>query len=262
MLSLWAMFFSFEWIFAVGIAVLLHECAHLLACRALGIEVLGIKALPWGLTASTPIMHDNAMQFAVSVSGPMMNFFLLALCPFTEKFMSKNASELFALANLADGLLNLIPALPLDGGIILKSFLCSRCGLVRGFEHMIKITVTLSLLIMIWGIHIFFSAGGNISYFMAGSFMMYNIRHEKELVMCLKKRVLTGEIVSKPPVKRICAESTSNAICMVDIISPSYTMIISVTEDGKEKGLLHQNKLLECVLKNSTVTIGECIEKR
>ena len=258
---LWLTFFSPKWVAAVSVAVILHEAAHLAACRALGIEVLDIRALPWGLTASAPVIHEPFAQIAVSVAGPMANFFLLFFCPAISKYISKDASELFALANISDGVLNLIPALPLDGGIMLKALLCSRFGIVRGFGYMMRLTLIVSCIIVALGVCIFIVSGDNFSFVMAGVFMLINTRHEKEIVMHLKKKILTGEIKSIKRPRRVYADFSSHALCLINHISPSYTVDICVMQSGKICGYISQRRLIECVLKNSTITVGECIEK-
>lgn len=261
MLLLWMLFFPARWLVAIGLAVGLHELSHMGACTLLGIRVLGIKALPWGLCASTPLMYDPMNQLVVSLAGPMCNFFLLAFCPLIDLYISPEASSLFAVANLADGLLNLLPALPLDGGIVIKAFLCSRLGLVRGLSVMMRVTVVTGSVLMLLGIHIFYITGSNASYIVAGVFIIYNLRHEREIAMCIRKRILTGEITSAPYIRRIHADCGSNAICFVDSISPSRSLEIVVTQEGKVMGVLPQNSLVENVLKNSTITLGQCIEK-
>ena len=257
MLMLWLIFFPPAWVAVVGVSVVLHEGAHLFACKVMGIKVLTVKALPWGLTAATPLMYEPGAQFVISLSGPMCNFFLLIFCPVIKSVFSKEAADLFALANLADGLLNLLPALPLDGGIMLKSFLCARFGLVRGFSYMIKVTAVIGTLLMMLGLYIFASTSSNVSYLVAGIFILYNLKHESELSLCIRKRILTGEIVSKPRIRKIYADSSSNAICFVDHISPTHTLQIHIP-----KAIINQDRLIECVLKNSMITLGECIEKK
>ena len=262
MLALWITLFPPSWLVAVSAAVIMHEAAHLTACRLIGIRILEIKALPWGLTAATPIMYEPSAQFVISFSGPMCNFFLLFFCPFIKAWFSDEAANLFALANLADGLLNLLPALPLDGGIILKAFLCARMGLVRGFSRMLKITAVIGASVMLLGLYIFSATGSNASYLVAGIFILYNLKHEKQLSMCIRKRILTGEIVSKPRPKKIYADFGSNAICLVDRISSSHTIEVHITQGRKTMGIISQDRLIQCVLKNSMITLGECIEKK
>jgi len=253
-------FFSPTWFGAVGMCVLLHESAHMLTCRALSIPLMGIDALPWGVTAKADAIYEPASQFAVSVAGPMANFFLLFFHPVISHIFSQDIAEVFALANLANGLLNLIPALPLDGGIILKSVISSHMGFVRGFRIMLKLSALISAIIIFIGIYILKETAVNFSYIIAGVFMLWNIRHEKELMVCLKKKILTGEIKSKPRLVRIKARPDLNAIKIVDRISPSYTLIICPETKGNQGKSISQKELLEKVLKNPSITLGECIE--
>ena len=255
------MLFSVKWLCVVGVCVLLHELAHMAMCHIMGIRVFGMQPLPWGITASAPIMHEPYTQLVVSVAGPAFNFFLLVFSSPVRRLLGGEIAELYILANLADGILNLIPALPLDGGIILKAFLCSKFGFVRGFEYMMRITLFVGVVLMMFGIQMFAETGCNVSYFVAGVFIVFNLRHEKELIMCIKKRILTGEIRSVSSVRKITVSYDSNAVCLVDIISPSYTALFRVVKDNREIGTIGQAELLERVLKNSMITVGECIEK-
>lgn len=258
---MWAVIFSPEWVIVVGTAVFLHELAHIGVCCLMGVGVYDMRAMPWGITARTPFMYRPVVQFVVSVSGPLVNILLLGFCPVIERLISEDTAELFALANLADALLNLIPALPLDGGVMLKSVICSAFGLVRGSVYMIRITAFVGAVMAIFGIHILWITGSNISYIVAGCFILFNLRHEKELVMCLKKKLLTGEITSLPPIRTVTVEYSSNALCLIDLITESRTTVFRVMKGGYEIGRIHQNKLIECVIKNTMVTVGECIEK-
>ena len=260
-LVFWALFFPLKWLLAAGVAVFLHEMSHLAVCKILGIKIFGIRALPWGLTLSAPIIYKPQNQLAVSIAGPMCNFFLLLLCPIIKIIFGDDIANIFAIANIADGVFNLIPSLPLDGGIILKSYLCSRFGFLRGLSYMFRVTAVFGFLFMLLGIHILVLTGKNASYLMAGGFILWNLKHERELNMCIKKRILTGEIQSMPPAKTICADAKSNAICLVNKISPSYTLEVKVTKNGKLLGTISQKALLSRILENSIITLEECIEK-
>ena len=111
MLVMWALLFSVKWIAVVGVCVLLHEIAHMVACKILGIPVFGILPLPWGLTAFAPVMYEPYSQFLVSVAGPAFNFFLLIFSGMVKSIFGSEIAELFVLANLANGILNLAPDL-------------------------------------------------------------------------------------------------------------------------------------------------------
>ena len=262
-LFVWALLFSFKSIFAVGLAVLLHECAHLLMCVALKVRVVGMTPLPWGLTISTPLIYDIKSQLLISASGPACNFVILAVCAAlrTVSGISGDYFELFMLANLADGLLNLLPVLPLDGGIILKSRLCAVYGLAGGFLKSMRITAFAGAVIFVIGIQIFLVTGYNFSYAAAGLFVLVNLRHERELLMCIKKRIYTGEIKSASKIKYICVDSSCHALCLANLISCNHTLIFLVNDNGRFAGELTQEELIKKLLQNSLITAGECVEK-
>ena len=253
--------FSAQSVLAVGFAVVLHEAAHIAVCRFLKIKVLGVRALPWGVTADVPLINEPLCQAAVSLAGPMFNFVLLSLCPVAERLFGVQAAEVFALANFANGFLNLIPALPLDGGVILKSVLSSWFGFVRGYNYAIRITAFIGTLIFAFGIFLAFETGYNFSYLAAGLFILFNLIHERTLAICIKKRVFTGEARSNANVKRLKVDAGSHAICLAEVISPTHTVEFCVTKNGKCIGKVTQKRLIQCVLKNAMITVGECIEK-
>ena len=262
LLCLWACLFSVAKVVVIGVVVLLHEIAHICACRALGVKVFRMQALPWGLTAEAPLMHDSLSQLIVSVSGPMFNFFLLIFTPVVREVFSPGIAEVFAVANLADGILNLIPALPLDGGIILKAFFCSRFGFVRGFIFMMRFTAFWGVLLVVFGMYMFIESGSNVSYIVAGLFIVYNLKHERELVMCIRKRLLTGEISSAPSTREIKIPPESNLVCLVDFITPAHTLVFNIVNHGESLGRISQKELLDSVLKSPTITAMECYKSK
>ena len=257
----WAMLFSVKSIAILAVVVFLHEMAHVAVCRFLKIRIYGVKPFLWGATARVSLINDPASQLAVSLAGPFANFALLIFCPLIEAVFSKETAELFALFNFANGFLNLIPALPLDGGVILKSFLTSVFGYVRGFKYTIRITAFIGIVIILFGLQFLLVTGFNASYLIAGMFILFNLKHERRLAMCTRMRLFTGELKSRGGIKRKKADKASNAICLLEVISPTHVTVFRVTENGRIKGEVHQERLIECVLKNTTITLGECIEK-
>ena len=109
---------------AVTFTALAHEAAHALRAEKLGYRLNQIVLMPYGAViggeADDLRLRD---QLAVCFAGPLLNFSVAAvtmglwwvfpwLYPYTD---------LIVVINLAFGLLNLIPAFPLDGGRIFLS---------------------------------------------------------------------------------------------------------------------------------------------
>jgi len=88
------------------LAMLLHECGHILAALALGVRVkkVGVK---WNKGLYTVREHGTALQnLLIAAAGPFTNVVLTCLAPL---------SPLFALANFCYAIANTLPIEGSDG---------------------------------------------------------------------------------------------------------------------------------------------------
>ncbi|MGE4619846.1 MAG: site-2 protease family protein [Planctomycetota bacterium] len=123
-------------------SVFLHELGHCRAARQIGGNAREVILWPLGGLAAVDIPDRPLSHLAVAIGGPAVNLILwLALLPFVISmegiegigsfFLRQPVSEPIAVAaavNLDLFVFNLLPALPLDGGRILHSFIWSRRG--------------------------------------------------------------------------------------------------------------------------------------
>jgi len=102
-----------RWFCAVMIAALVHESGHLLCITALGGCVQEIRfEIPGAVIfAFAPDFLSHCISIA---AGPVLSLFLI---------LWRNTYPELALCGLAQGLYNLIPILPLDGGRLMEHFL-------------------------------------------------------------------------------------------------------------------------------------------
>jgi len=111
----------------LGFSLLVHELAHALVARRLGLQVLDITIWPLGGMARMEGLSDKPMQEAVvAASGPCANLLLAGIFLLIPTPLSMAAVWL----NLILGLGNLLPIFPLDGGRILRAWLARRSPLV------------------------------------------------------------------------------------------------------------------------------------
>ncbi|MBY0564046.1 MAG: site-2 protease family protein [Hyphomonadaceae bacterium] len=137
---------------AVG-SVLAHELAHALTARALGVPVRHIALTWFGGYASFWVQPTRWRDAAIAFAGPAANlliasilFAILAVLPSQDATWIEGADiyvrphnpnlieyavRAGAFLNLALGLFNLLPGLPLDGGHILRTVLSTRMSLGR-----------------------------------------------------------------------------------------------------------------------------------
>ena len=113
--------------------VLLHEYGHAMAARCFGITTQDIIITPIGGLARLVGMsrHHPGQEFLIALAGPLVNLvlgalFLVYLLATGQSLEPPGVSafpQILFWANLALFLFNLIPAFPMDGGRILRSFL-------------------------------------------------------------------------------------------------------------------------------------------
>jgi Zn-dependent protease len=121
------------WFVIVVVSVLIHELGHAFAARAVGAEGIGIELQSMGgLTAYRPRrVLSRAEQIGVSLAGPFSGFalgtaaLLLANVLDVSTTDSRDNVVLFDVlwVNFGWGLFNLVPVLPLDGGMVMQNLL-------------------------------------------------------------------------------------------------------------------------------------------
>lgn len=115
-------------------SVLAHELGHSFVAIKQGIAVKSITLFLFGGLASLEKESKTpAEAFWVAIAGPLVSLFLFGI--FTAIRVTTPVSGVFvtllgtlAYVNLALGLFNLIPGLPLDGGNILKALVWKITG--------------------------------------------------------------------------------------------------------------------------------------
>ena len=125
-------------------SVLVHEIGHALVARALGVPILGISLFPFGGIAKMPGPPRGPRdELAIAIAGPIVSltlagglFLLSGLVPGTV------GALLFHLARINGmlGVFNLLPALPMDGGRVLRAWLARRGGFLPATLRAVRVS--------------------------------------------------------------------------------------------------------------------------
>ncbi|MBZ5620091.1 MAG: site-2 protease family protein [Acidobacteriia bacterium] len=124
------------YILALFASVLLHELGHTLVAKRYGIRTTEIVMFPIGGVSRPERQPKAREELWIALAGPTVNLLiavaLLAWVASRQGFVAleqlrqptdANLAERIALGNLMLWLFNLLPAYPMDGGRILRSFL-------------------------------------------------------------------------------------------------------------------------------------------
>jgi Zn-dependent protease/CBS domain-containing protein len=123
------------------VSLLLHELGHALQARRDGVEIEGINLWLFGGVAQFKTDFPSAgAEFRIAIAGPLVSLAIGLLCVLVAAVAGlPNAIDgvvaWLGFTNLILVAFNLLPALPLDGGRILRSALWSLRGDLRWATH-------------------------------------------------------------------------------------------------------------------------------
>ncbi len=102
-----------NWLAAGVLAAIFHEICHYLAVRVTGGNVWEIRVGMGGAVMQTSAL-TRGQELICAVAGPMGSFCLLFLCRVFPRL---------AICGLIQGVFNMLPVFPMDGGRILRCML-------------------------------------------------------------------------------------------------------------------------------------------
>jgi Zn-dependent protease len=111
----------------LGLSVLAHELGHCLVALRLGIPVRRLRLfLLGGLSEVARTPRRAGQEGLIAVAGPIVSLLLAGFCGLLLLAVPSDGSAWLlvaecAAANLAVGVFNLLPGLPLDGGRMLRA---------------------------------------------------------------------------------------------------------------------------------------------
>lgn len=168
-------------------SVLLHELGHALVARAYGLPTLGIHLHLLGgvaMMGAQPRRPEHEVRIAAAgpaVSAALAMVFGLAASVFGAELPWRNprAVDLLAYAALLNGAMavfNLIPALPMDGGRILRAWLSGRHGNLSATRMAARVSRVFGGLFVLGGL-----LGGAWSLALIGLLLFWMSRREETL---------------------------------------------------------------------------------
>ena len=123
------------------LSVLLHELGHALVARHLGVRIAGIELrFLGGVAKMIDPPRTPGDEIAIAAAGPAVSFALAGLALVGATATDAQIFHLLTWVNVAIGVFNLTPALPMDGGRILRALLSLRMSHSRATEIAVKVS--------------------------------------------------------------------------------------------------------------------------
>lgn len=259
------------------LCVVLHELGHSLVAQAVGVKVHDITLWPIGGVARLSAMPRRPLhEFLVTAAGPAVNVVLAILLTgiamswigpsrlfslfttgrgLTRLLDAQNGQALvllLALQNVVLVVFNLIPAFPMDGGRLLRSFLAGFVSFRTATRLASWIGQGLALVL----IGLSFMPPGNVFLTLIGTFVFIGAWQERsQVTMSESLRGRTVRDAMQPLGYRLAANDRLGDI--VERIAASPQAVFVVVEDGRLAGLITRNVLLVAAKKaGGAATVG------
>lgn len=134
-------------------SVLLHELGHAVVARHFGIPILGIELHFVGGAAKMAQPPRTAREeIIVALAGPGVSFGVAAGAYALSLASGASIFGLLGLINLMLGAFNLLPALPMDGGRVLRALLSERLGRLRATQVAASVAQGIAIVMVVLGI--------------------------------------------------------------------------------------------------------------
>ena len=235
-----------EEVLAAFSMVLLHELTHVLTALKIGYDVKKIELFPFGGMAEYKglLEMEPWHEILIALSGPMLNLFLAGLFLFLEM-------DLFVKYNLIIGVFNLLPALPLDGGRVLRGILVSKFGFKKGTYLAVKVAKVLAVAGFGAGIVALILYQSNI-WILFISFFVYGatVKEKNQVVYSLLTYLTRRqEYINNIHLKRVITQAVSGDIYLKQVISylipHKFNIFYVLDNDNGIAGIVSEDQLLD-----------------
>ncbi len=244
--------FLYSYLFA-----LLHETAHILCAKLLSVKISKLSIYPFGISAQLDAgyLRNWQKEFWISFSGPFFSICMFWICAYLSKNYTAQPFSYLADINLALCLINLIPALPLDGGRLLKSLLTSKYGIIKAYNTSYSISRVLVATLLGIAIAVFFTCDFNFSLILISAFLLQSLcSSQRTLSAVAMREFLDSErklhYDTSPKIKCLCFPKTKSASVILKNISYDRYYVIFVVDDD--------NRIIKTLTETEIITsLGE-----
>jgi Zn-dependent protease len=151
------------WLALIFSCIVVHELTHAVVARRRGHAVRDIVLLPIGGASEIDRLPENPRdELAIAIAGPISSFVLGGALILTASLVHGSVEGPTLLAgsilrrlgwtNVLLGAFNLLPALPMDGGRVLRAALAQRHGIVDATERATAVSRWLAVALGVVGL--------------------------------------------------------------------------------------------------------------
>ncbi|MDD4801798.1 MAG: M50 family metallopeptidase [Syntrophomonas sp.] len=257
---------GWEVLFIFG-SVLVHEIGHTVIALILGVKVAEIELLPFGGQAKIEDFTglEPEREIYIALAGPLVSLSLAGIFYFLQPNYISAYLPMFININLFLGLFNLCPALPLDGGRILRALLSTRIGYKKATVSAARVGKFIALGIIIYGSYLIYRQQMGLNYLIVGILLFWAAHRESKLLVFAFMRFLVkkkNDLANNGilPSQQIVSQPTTLLKKILESTRPTYYLTIMAVDDyGHLINIFTESEVIECYLdKGPSSTLKDC----
>jgi stage IV sporulation protein FB len=239
------------------VIVMLHELGHALVAEALGYDVEAVSLLPFGgvmrLSHARLGFHPKH-EAAIAIAGPVVNLLIaiFAWGLYAAGISSEKFFHLLVQLNVWIAAFNLLPAMPLDGGRILRAARSRKVGFECATLEGYRMAYVIAALLLALGGLALWSGTPHFGILILGVFLLVSaytgrrdVRMDTIRFLDAKKKQLSAR---PQEVLSFAATGTTTIRDVVKRFAPDrYHMVYVLDDSGNVKTLIEEDEILEAV---------------
>jgi stage IV sporulation protein FB len=240
-------------------ALILHEWAHILAAAAVGMTITEMELFPFGCAAKMQCFAmSRAKEIIVAAAGPAVNMIAACAIFIVDRYSPFEYAGKLISANIAIATVNMLPALPLDGGRIARAAFASFMGFRRATKFTSLMGIFFAAIIVSVGIYAAVEGAVNPSFFVMGFFLCLSSVKEMKSAPYTLIRDLSGKRQTLD--KRKTLSINRFAAMQVEKISDimrefeagKYNIVTVLDKDMGVLGELDERQILDGMMEKGT----------
>lgn len=254
--------------YAIGIAwILFHELIHIFVASRFGCKLYNINLNIFGANAGLINVDDLSLtkKIIVYASGPIFNLLVALVFLIVGMDNTNQLIEDSLMINLTLGVMNLLPAYPLDGGVIYESLLSKKLLYKRAKKIVGYASYLVGILFLVLGcITIIHKV--NISLFLTSALITYTTFIDREKTMyimmenIIKKRtkIIKGEYIENKSISIYYKTGLVKIMGLVD--KNKFNTFYILDEEMRLLKIIHEDEIIEALKEFGNITIEEYID--
>lgn len=254
----------------IFLAIFIHELAHVATARMLGLHAKRIEIYPFGgaIKLDSPLELNPFQEIMVSIAGPIVNILVATIYIALDSRFDLGVNEQFIRANLMLACFNILPALPLDGGRVVRSLLSKEMGIKNATRLMANGGIVLSIFLIASGIYALFNGIFNITIFFIAGFLIFSSIDEKRTAAYAAFRDISNKrdnLFKKGSMEirhMAVVEDTPLTEIVAKFIPYRYHYINIVDYKMERKGSVSESQVMDGMVRFGTnITIGNLLKR-